>query len=144
MRSTLAASLMAGIAAFIAAPGFAQDQTAPAPAADAAQAAPKDYNADTVLATVNGTPITLGNVIVMVGALPPQYQNLPDGALLKGLLDQMVDQQLLAGAEFDLAGQGSAAGEACRREPTAHRARQHGGAVVGRGGGERRRGEGGL
>lgn len=102
MRSTLAASLMAGIAAFIAVPGFAQDQAAPAadakPAEQAAGAA-KTYTADTVLATVNGTQITLGNVIAMVGALPPQYQDLPDGALLKGLLDQMVDQQLLANAE---------------------------------------------
>lgn len=99
MRSTLAASLMAGIAtAFVVTPGLAQDQ--PAPAADAQAAdAQKTYDADTVLATVNGTPITLGNVIVMVDALPPQYQGLPDGALLKGLLDQMVDQQLLAGTE---------------------------------------------
>ena len=100
MRSTLAASLMAGIAAFIAVPGFAQDQAAPAATADAAPAdAQKTYTAETVLATVNGTPITLGNVIAMVSALPPQYQQLPDGALLKGLLDQMVDQQLLANAE---------------------------------------------
>lgn len=102
MRSTLAASLMAGIAAFIAVPGFAQDQAAPAAGAtaDAQPAdAQKTYTAETVLATVNGTPITLGNVIAMVGALPPQYQQLPDGALLKGLLDQMVDQQLLANAE---------------------------------------------
>lgn len=102
MRSILAASLMAGIATgVIAFPGFAQDQpAATAPAADAQGAdATKTYDADTVLATVNGTPITLGNVIVMVGALPQQYQTLPDGALLKGLLDQMVDQQLLANAE---------------------------------------------
>lgn len=101
MRSTLAVSLMAGIAtAFITVPGFAQDQPAtPAPAATDAQTAGKTYDADTVLATVNGTPITLGNVIVMVGALPQQYQTLPDGALLKGLLEQMVDQQLLAAAQ---------------------------------------------
>lgn len=105
MRSTLAVGLMAGIAtAFIAVPGFAQEQPAPQPATPApapaeAQSAEKNYDAETVLATVNGTPITLGNVIVMVGALPPQYQSLPDGALLKGLLDQMVDQQLLASAQ---------------------------------------------
>lgn len=105
MRSILAAGLMAGIATgFIGAPGLAQDQqpaegeTAPeaqAPTAEAEQT----YDAETVLATVNGTAITLGNVIVMRGALPPQYQNLPDAALLKGLIDQLVDQQLLADAE---------------------------------------------
>lgn len=105
MRSILAAGLMASIATgFIVAPGFAQDQPAAGgQAAPAAPAAAADgqaaYDADTVVATVNGTPITLGNVIVMVGSLPPQYQDLPDGALLKGLVDQMVDQQLLANAE---------------------------------------------
>lgn len=102
MRSILAAGLMASIATgFIVAPGFAQDQPAAggqAAPADAA-AAQKAYDADTVVATVNGTPITLGNVIVMVSSLPPQYQDLPDGALLKGLVDQMVDQQLLANEE---------------------------------------------
>ena len=30
--------------------------------------------------------------------LPPQYQQLPDDVLLKGLIDQMVDQELLAEA----------------------------------------------
>ena len=30
--------------------------------------------------------------------LPPQYQSLPDDVLLKGLVDQLVDQQLLATA----------------------------------------------
>jgi peptidyl-prolyl cis-trans isomerase C len=102
MRSTLAAGLMAGIAtSFIAVPGFAQDQqpaTGEQPAV-ADTAAPKTYDAETVVATVNGQEITLGNVIVMRNALPPQYQNLPDGALLKGLVDQLVDQQLLAGEE---------------------------------------------
>jgi peptidyl-prolyl cis-trans isomerase C len=103
MRSFIASGLMAGIAAgFIVAPGFAQDQPAnQAAPADAvapasADAAPKTYDADTVLATVNGTPITLGSVIALSQTLPPQYQELPDAVLLKGLVDQMVDQQVLA------------------------------------------------
>jgi peptidyl-prolyl cis-trans isomerase C len=56
----------------------------------------KAYDASTVVATVNGVPITLGHVIVMRDQLPPQYQNLPDDVLFSGLIDQLVDQELLA------------------------------------------------
>lgn len=52
-------------------------------------------NADTVVATVNGTNITLGSMIALRGALPPQYQTLPDDVLFKGILDQIVQQELL-------------------------------------------------
>jgi peptidyl-prolyl cis-trans isomerase C len=79
MRSLLVAGLMAGIA--LASPTFAQD---------------KPYDAGTVLATVNGTTITLGHVIALRDQLPEQYQSLPDDTLMKGLLDQLVDQELLA------------------------------------------------
>lgn len=67
-------------------------------AAWAADPAPADaaYDASTVLATVNGTEITLGNVIVMREGLPEQYQNLPDETLLTGIVQQLVDQTLLA------------------------------------------------
>ena len=88
MRSILAAGLMAGLA--VASPVLAQDATAPAEG--------KAYDASTVLATVDGTAITLGNVIALRDRLPPQYQNLPDDVLMQGLLDQLVDQQLLATA----------------------------------------------
>ncbi len=99
MRSLLAVGLMAGIATGISAslPALAQDK--PADPAAAPDAAAPSYDAGTVVATVNGTAITLGNVLVMRNALPPQYQNLPDNVLLKGLVDQLVDQQLLADAE---------------------------------------------
>lgn len=52
----------------------------------------------TVLATVNGTEITLGHVIALRGNLPQQYQSLPANVLLPGLLDQLIDQTLLANA----------------------------------------------
>ena len=52
--------------------------------------------AGTVLATVNGTDITLGHVIAMQQMLPPQYQELPDNILLDGLLEQLVQQEILA------------------------------------------------
>lgn len=54
--------------------------------------------ADTVLATVNGTDITLGHVIALRERLPEQYQQLPDDVLFQGMLDQIIQQQILADA----------------------------------------------
>ncbi|MFT4151337.1 MAG: peptidylprolyl isomerase [Paracoccaceae bacterium] len=51
--------------------------------------------ADTVVAKVNGTNITLGSMIALRSALPAQYQSLPDDVLFKGILDQIVQQELL-------------------------------------------------
>lgn len=62
----------------------------------AAPAAAQD--ASTVLATVNGTEITLGHVIAMRERLPAQYQQLPDEALLEGMVEQLIQQQVLADA----------------------------------------------
>ncbi|MEM9317679.1 MAG: peptidylprolyl isomerase [Pseudomonadota bacterium] len=53
-------------------------------------------SADTVLATVNGTDITLANLIAMAQMLPPEYQQLPDEILFNGMLDQLIQQELLA------------------------------------------------
>lgn len=92
MRRQLTAGLLAGLA-FSALPALAQDQAAPAaPAAPAAAPA----EASTVLATVNGVDITLGNVIVLREQLPQQYQSIPDDQMLPGLVDQLIDQTLLA------------------------------------------------
>lgn len=51
--------------------------------------------ADTVVATVNGTAITLGHMIVAREALPDQYKALPNDVLFKGILDQLVQQSAL-------------------------------------------------
>ena len=51
--------------------------------------------ADTVMATVNGTKITLGQMIALRETLPEQYQSLPDDALFKGIMDQLVQQEVL-------------------------------------------------
>ena len=51
--------------------------------------------ADTVLATVNGVNITLGDVFVTRDGLPEQYKNLADDVLFKGILDQLVQQEAL-------------------------------------------------
>ena len=53
-------------------------------------------DADTVVATVNGTDITLGHVVVLYQRLPQQYRNAPLERLLPGIIDQLVDQTLLA------------------------------------------------
>jgi peptidyl-prolyl cis-trans isomerase C len=51
--------------------------------------------ADTVVATVNGTAITLGHMIMARESLPDQYKSLPPDALFKGILDQLVQQTAL-------------------------------------------------
>lgn len=51
--------------------------------------------AATVVATVNGTEITLGHMIVAREALPEQYKALPPDVLFKGILDQLVQQTAL-------------------------------------------------
>ena len=53
-------------------------------------------DANTIVATVNGTQITLGHLILARQALPEQYSNYPAEMLFKGLLDQLVQQTLLA------------------------------------------------
>lgn len=61
-------------------------------AAGAQDAAP---GADTVVATVNGTAITLGHMLALRETLPAQYQQLPDGVLFNGILDQLIQQTVL-------------------------------------------------
>lgn len=57
-----------------------------------------ETNADTVVATVNGTDITMGHMIVVRSSLPDQYRELPDDVLFKGILDQIIQQHVLAQA----------------------------------------------
>lgn len=51
---------------------------------------------DMVLATVNGTEITLGHVIVLRTGLPQEYNQFPNELLLRGILDQLINQTLLS------------------------------------------------
>jgi len=55
----------------------------------------QEPNADTVVAVVNGTNITLGHMIVARGSLPEQYKALPNEVLFKGILDQLIQQTAL-------------------------------------------------
>lgn len=62
----------------------------PATAQETATADPS-----TVVATVGGTDITVGHMIVAWASLPEQYQGLPDDVLFQGILDQLVQQTAL-------------------------------------------------
>lgn len=53
-------------------------------------------DADTVMATVNGTDITLGHMIALQDRLPEQYKQLEDDVLFKGILDQLIQQTALS------------------------------------------------
>ncbi len=63
-------------------------------------AAAQDATADTVVATVGDTEITLGEMIIARAQLPQQYAQFPNSVLFEGVLDQLIQQQLLADA-FD-------------------------------------------
>lgn len=90
-------SLLIGAAALaLAGQAFAQD-AAPAPGAvPATAAAAQPADGATVLATVNGTDITLAHLVALRARLPEQYQSLPDDVLYTGMLDQLIQQQVLA------------------------------------------------
>jgi peptidyl-prolyl cis-trans isomerase C len=53
-------------------------------------------DANSVIATVNGTEITLGQMIMARTTLPQQYLSLPDDVLFNGILDQLIQQSVLA------------------------------------------------
>jgi peptidyl-prolyl cis-trans isomerase C len=64
----------------------------------AAPALAEEVTAGTVIAEVNGQTITAGHMLALRRNLPEQYQSLPDDVLFNGLLDQMIQQIVLAGA----------------------------------------------
>ncbi|MDA5556886.1 peptidylprolyl isomerase [Shimia sp. MMG029] len=68
------------VAACFALPAFAQE----------------DPSLDTVVATVNGEAITLGDMISIRAGLQPQYQQLPAETLFASILEQLVQQTALA------------------------------------------------
>lgn len=60
-----------------------------------------EMTAETVVASVNGSEITLGQLIMLRSQLPAQYQQLPDEVVFNGLVEQLVNQQLLADSLAD-------------------------------------------
>ncbi len=82
LQRLLAPVLIAALAA--AAPAAAQDDT---PALD------------TVMATVGDTEITFGHMLALRATLPQQYSQVPADVLFRGVLDQLVQQELLSQAQ---------------------------------------------
>lgn len=58
--------------------------------------AAENLTADTVVATVNGTDITLGHMIVVQSGLPDQVRAMPEDVLYRGILDQLIQQTVLS------------------------------------------------
>jgi peptidyl-prolyl cis-trans isomerase C len=73
-----------------AAGAFAQSTEAPA-----SEPAPEPA-LETVVATVNGEEVTLGEVIMVRAGLPAQYQQAPDEQLYEAIVEQLVNRTLLA------------------------------------------------
>jgi peptidyl-prolyl cis-trans isomerase C len=65
--------------------------------------------AETVVATVNSVQITLGQMIALRETLPEQYQSLPDDVLFKGIMDQLVQQEVLRQSVTNLSPRDTAA-----------------------------------
>lgn len=80
---------------FLGATAISLALSVPAFAEDPKPAAP-EMKVDTVLATVNGTEITLGHMLTVRNGLPPEYLQLPDDVLFNGILDQLIQQTALA------------------------------------------------
>jgi peptidyl-prolyl cis-trans isomerase C len=74
----------------------------------AAPAWAEGETAETVVATVNGTQITLGQMIALRETLPEQYQSLPEDVLFKGIMDQLVQQEVLRQSVTDLSARDTA------------------------------------
>ena len=55
-----------------------------------------DLSASTIVASVNGTNITLGHMILVRESLPAQYQSASDKQLFQNILEQIIRQTLLA------------------------------------------------
>ncbi|MEM6488828.1 MAG: peptidylprolyl isomerase [Pseudomonadota bacterium] len=71
----------------------AGEEAAEAPAVPAPPVAAGD-----TVASVDGTALELGDLLVLRQNLPAQYQQLPDEILIRGLIEQLIDQELLATA----------------------------------------------
>jgi len=56
----------------------------------------EDPSAETVVATVNGTDITLGQMVALRDQLPDQYLSLADDVLFNGILEQLIQQVALS------------------------------------------------
>ena len=58
----------------------------------------QEVSLDTVVATVNGDAITMAHVLDIKRQLPDEYQNIPDATLFQGIIDQLIQQTVMAQA----------------------------------------------
>ena len=63
--------------------------------------AAEEANLDTVVATVSGTELTIGHMLDVKRQLPEQYQTLEGSVLFNGIIDQLIQQELLSGTITD-------------------------------------------
>ena len=63
--------------------------------------AAEEANLDTVVATVGGTELTIGHMLDVKRQLPEQYQTLEGSVLFNGIIDQLIQQELLSGTITD-------------------------------------------
>lgn len=89
MQRILTTALAGALALTLSMPLAAQDAATPA-------------TGNTVVATVNGRDITLGHMIVLRARLPQEYQDVPPETLFEGILDQLIQQEMLRGADDGL------------------------------------------
>lgn len=75
---------------------FALVMATPAVAQEPADA--DNVDADSVIAVVDGTEITLGHMIQAREQVPQQFQQLPDETLFDAILEQLIQQTALADA----------------------------------------------
>ena len=106
MKSTFLAAAVLGLAplglVLWGSAALAQTAAEPAepaePAAETTEATAPSYSVDSALAVVDGVTLTLGELIAIRRELPDQYQTLPDEVLFDGIVEQLIDQMLLAQA----------------------------------------------
>ena len=62
----------------------------------ASSVAAQNTSVDAVVATIGSTDITIGHVLDVKRQLPEQYQSLGDDVLFSGIVDQLIQQEILA------------------------------------------------
>ena len=65
-----------------------------------------ETTADTVVARVGDVEITVGHMLVLRTRLPQQYQTLPADVLFTGILEQLIQQEILAAASEGISSAG--------------------------------------
>ena len=95
MKSPFLPGLVLGLAL---AGASASAQTQDGAGRTATEAPVAGFTIDTVVVDVDGTKLTVGDLLAIRRELPTEYQQLPDEVLFNALLEQMTDQILLARA----------------------------------------------